>query len=96
MHVKYTLKHMEQEKISARVELNPYANKVLAVLKAKYGLRDKSAAINKFVELYGDELVEKEANEEYIKKVIEITNNYLEKNKNRKMSFEELDGLCEV
>jgi len=87
---------MEQETISARVELSSYANRVLAVLKAKYGLRDKSEAINKFVEIYGDELVEKEANEEYIKRIIEIANRYLERHKGRRMSFEELDRLCEV
>lgn len=96
MHKKCILNHMEQETISARIELSQYANRVLAVLKARYGLKDKSEAINKFVEIYGDELVEKEANEEYIKKIIDISNKHLEKYKNKKMSFEELDQLCEV
>lgn len=87
---------MEQELISARIELSPYANKILAVLKAKYGLRDKSEAINKFAELYGEEIVEREAKDEYIKNILEVTNRHLEKYKNRKMKFEELDKLCEV
>jgi hypothetical protein len=82
--------------VSARVELNPYSNKILAVLKAKYGLKDKSEAINKFVELYGDEIVEKEANEDYIKNIIEITNRHLAKYNDINMSLEELDRLCEV
>ena len=81
---------------SARVEINEYANRVLAVIKAKFGLKDKSEAINKFIELYGDEVVEKEANEEYVKKVMDIANAHLEKYKNRKMSLQELDNLCEV
>lgn len=81
---------------SARVEISEYANKVLAVIKAKFGLRDKSEAINKFIELYGDEVVEKQANDEYIKRVIDIANAHLEKYKNRKMSLQELDQLCEV
>jgi len=87
---------MESDTISARIELNSYANKVLAVLKAKYGLKDKSEAINKFAELYGNELVEKEANEEYIKKMIEGVNEHIEKYKDRRMTSEELDALFEV
>jgi len=87
---------MENNTISARIEISDYANKVLAVIKAKFGLKDKSEAINKFIELYGDEVVEKQANEEYIKKIISITNAHVEKYKNRKMSLQELDKLCEV
>ena len=37
--------------VDARVELNKYSNRVLSVVKAKYDLKDKSQAINKFVEL---------------------------------------------
>ena len=70
---------MKQELISARVELDNYTNKVLTMLKAKYGLKDKSEAINKFAELYGDEIVEKEANEEYIKEIIAGVNEHIKK-----------------
>ena len=87
---------MENTMTSARIEINEYTNRVLAVIKAKFGLRDKSEAINKFIELYGDEIVEKQANEEYVKKIIDITNKHLEKYKNKKMSLQELDKLCEV
>lgn len=87
---------MQQDKISARIEMKPYTNKVLAVLKAKYGLKDKSEAIDKFAEIYGEEIVEKEANELYVKKIIETTNTHLKKHKGRKMSFEELNKLCEI
>lgn len=87
---------MENETISARIELNPYTNKVLAVLKAKYGLRDKSDAINKFAEVYGEEIVEKEAKEEYIKEMIAGVNEHIKKHGRKNMSFEELDAICEV
>lgn len=88
--------HMEKNQISARVELSGYANKVLAVIKAQHGLKDKSEAINKFAELYGDEIVEKEASEDYVKHIIEVTNRHLEKHKNRRMTLKELDALCEI
>ena len=87
---------MESETKSARVELGAYTNKVLAVIKAKYGLKDKSEAINKFTEIYGDEVVEKDAKEEYIKKILEITDKHMRKYGHKTMSFEELDTLCEV
>lgn len=48
----------------ARVSLVPYSNKVLNVVKAKYDLPDKSAALNKFIEIYGRMEVEKEPDDE--------------------------------
>ena len=87
---------MEQKTISARVELDEYTNRVLGIIKIKYGLNDKSEAINKFIELYGDEIIEKEASEEYVKKVIKVAENHFDKYKNKKMTLQELDNLCEV
>ena len=87
---------MEEKNVSARVELNPYSNKILAVLKAKYGLKDKSEAINKFVEIYGDEIVEKEANDEYVKDMIKSVNEHFKRYGHKSMNLEELDKLFEV
>jgi len=88
--------HKTEENISARITLNPYTNKVLAVIKAKYSLKDKSRALNKFAELYGDEVVQKEANEDHVKKIIELTDKHLARYKKKSMTIEELDKLCEV
>tara|TARA_Y100000310_G_C20384357_1_gene669685 strand:- start:451 stop:705 length:255 start_codon:yes stop_codon:yes gene_type:complete len=82
--------------VFARVKLSEYANKVLNVIKAKFDLNDKSEAINKFAELFGEDLVEKEATDEYIKKVIEIDERHIKKYGRKKMSIKELDRLCEV
>ena len=82
--------------ISARVSLTPYANQVLAVVKAKYNLGDKSAALNKFVEIYGDEVVEKEANEEYVKRILDINERHIRKYGSRKMTLKDLDRLCGI
>jgi len=62
---------MVDKMISARVELNDYANRVIGIIKIKFGLKDKSEALNKFIELYGEDMMEKEASEEYTKRVIE-------------------------
>lgn len=82
--------------VFARLNLNEYANKVLNVIKAKFDLKDKSEALNKFAEMYGEEIVEKEANDGYIKKIIEIDKDYIKKCGNRKMTIKELDKLCEA
>ncbi len=79
--------------VLARVKLNDYTNKVLNTIKIKFDLPDKSEAINKFVDIYGDEIFEKEANEDYIKKILEIEEKHMKKNGHKSMSIEELDNL---
>jgi len=82
--------------VFAQVDLDDYTNRVLNVIKAKFGLKDKSEALNKFAEMYGDELVEKEANDQYVKNVLEISEKHMKKYGNRTMTLKELDALCEM
>ncbi len=82
--------------VFARLSLDDYTNKVLNVIKARFGFKDKSEALNKFAQLYGDEIVEKEAKDEYIKKLIQIEDKHLKKYNKRKMTLQELDRLCEA
>lgn len=82
--------------VYARITLTEYANKVLNVIKAKFDLRDKSEALNKFVDLFGDEVVEKEAKDEYLKKIIEIEKKHLQKYGQRRMTLQELDKICDL
>ncbi len=80
--------------VFARVELTDYANKVINVIKAKFGFNDKSEALNKFIELYGDDVVEQEAKDEYVQKVLDAASNHLKKYGRRKMTVQEIDRLC--
>lgn len=82
--------------VFARVDLDDYTNKVLNTIKIKFDLKDKSEAINKFAELCGDEIVEKEAKDQYIKKILQIDEKHLKKYGHRKMTLNELDRLCEL
>ncbi|MCH7850502.1 MAG: DUF2683 family protein [Nanoarchaeota archaeon] len=95
MYIIYTKDNMENKMISARVELDDYSNRVIGVIKAKFGLNDKSEALNKFIELYGDDIIEKEATIEYTKKAIKIANSHYKKYGKKKMSLAELDRICE-
>ena len=54
--------------------MGDYTNRVLGIIKIKYGLKDKSEALNKFVELYGNDILEKESGEEYAKKINDALN----------------------
>lgn len=77
----------------ARVVLEPYSNKVLNVVKAKYELNDKSRALNKFIELYGCNELEQEVDDSYVKKILDIEKKHIEKHGYKKMSRSEMEKL---
>lgn len=54
---------------TAIVKLNAEANQVINIVKAKYGLNDKSQAINQMAKEYGSEILEPELRPEYIEKL---------------------------
>ena len=79
--------------VDARVSLNEYTNRVLMVVKAKYGLKDKSEAINKFAEMYGEDEVERKVKPSYLKKLARIQPEYYKQARKpgyRPTSIEEL------
>ena len=76
--------------VDARVHLSKYANRVLTVVKAKYDLNDKSQALNKFVEDYGENELEPEVREDYIKKILKIEKDHFRKYGYRRTSLKDL------
>ena len=68
--------------VQAVINISPEVNHILNIVKARYALKDKSEAIVKVVEEYGQDLLEPELRPEFIeemKKVakegsVEITN----------------------
>lgn len=70
-----------------------YTSRVLGVVKEKYGLNDKSAALNKFVEMFGDEFVDREVKDEVIREVIASCDRHIKKYGYRTMTTKELDAL---
>jgi hypothetical protein len=79
--------------VFAQVTISDYTNRVLGVVKAKFGLKDKSAAINKFAELFGDEFVERQASEAYVAKMLKMSREHHKKHPQRTMTLDELDKL---
>jgi hypothetical protein len=58
--------------VKAIIDINDRANRVLNIVKAKHGLRNKSDAINKVVNEYGRSLLEPELRPEFIEKIKKI------------------------
>ena len=79
------------------VTINEYANRVLGVIKEKFGLKDKGEALNKFADLYGAEYVEHEIKEDMLRDILRMDDEYFKKHpKGRAMSLKELDKLTGV
>ncbi len=56
----------------AMVEISEKANRILNIVKAKYDLKDKSQALNRMAEEFGETLLEPELRPEYVKKLRKI------------------------
>jgi hypothetical protein len=78
--------------INVNLKISNYSNRVLGVIKERYGYKDKSQALNRILDLYGDEFVEKETKEEIILEVITEVDK-LKKQKIKSMSKDDLNKL---
>ena len=56
--------------VQAIININEHANRVINIVKAKFGLKDKSEAINLLAEQYEEEILEPELRPEYIEKIM--------------------------
>ncbi len=57
--------------VQALVDISPRTNKLLNILKAFYGFRDKSKAIDFMAQQYEDEVFDREFKPGFIKQVLE-------------------------
>ena len=58
--------------VQAIINISEKANRVLNIVKAKYGLKDKSEAINVMAEEYEESVMEPELRPDYIEKALRI------------------------
>lgn len=58
--------------VQAIISISDHANMVLNVVKAKYGLRDKSEAINMMAEQYEENVLEPQLRPKYVEKIKQI------------------------
>ena len=58
--------------VQAIIKISERTNRVLNIVKAKYGLKDKSEAINAMAEEYENNIMEPELRPEYVEKLNKI------------------------
>ena len=58
--------------VQAMINISEQANQIINIVKAKYNLNDKSAAIDLVMKEYGKELLEPELRPEYIEKLEKV------------------------
>lgn len=58
--------------VKAIISIDDHTNQVLNIVKAKYGLRDKSSAIELVIKQYEEELLEPKLRPEYTEKAKRI------------------------
>lgn len=75
--------------VQAIIDIEEKTNKVLNIVKAKYGLKDKSQAINHVVLAYEEQLLEPQLRPEYKQKLDTIK-------KGKHLSRKELDEALHV
>jgi hypothetical protein len=77
----------------ARLELDSYTMRVLDVIKGKHGLKNRSEALSKFAEEYGDKYVEPKVDEKILKELDKTYEGHIKKHGHKAMSERELDNL---
>ena len=82
--------------VTMNVKANEYTSRVLGVVKEKYGLNDKGQALNKFVEMFGDEFVDREVKEEIVKEIIASCDRHIKKYGFRSRTTKDLRKLIEA
>ena len=55
--------------VQAVINISGHANRILSIVKAKYGLKNKSEAIDLVAEIYEEEAMQPEIRPEYIRKI---------------------------
>ncbi len=86
---------MLNKQVNVNLKISDYSNRVLGVVKEKYGYKDKSQALDRIMDMYGEEFVEKELRDDFVAEVIASVEKQ-KKQKFKPMSIKELDELCGI
>lgn len=76
-----------------RLEVKDYTLRVLDVIKGKFGLKNRDSALDKFMELYGEEYLEPQIDESVLKEIDEVYESHMKRKDRKNMTLKELDSL---
>ena len=79
--------------IQSRLEMDDYTARVLDVIKGKFGLKNRSEALQKLALEAGNEYVEAAPNEMVLRELDAVYESHKKKHGNRKMSNTELKKI---
>lgn len=80
----------------ARFILDDYTTRVLDVIKGKFGLKNRDAALRKFVHQFGKDFVDPEINVGLLKELDDLTMKHIDKYGYKSMKEKELDTLLNI
>lgn len=84
------------DEINVNLKVDDYTNRVLGVIKEKFGLKDKGQALVHFTHEFGSEFVDREVSDESLKKTIEIANETFKKYGTKPLKKDSLKKLFEM
>lgn len=73
--------------VKAIIDISEHANRIISIVKDKYGLKNKSEAINLMAEQYEEEILELKLRPEYVEKMKKIQKESAVKIENFKEHF---------
>ena len=76
-----------------RLDVEEYTLRVLDVIKGKFGLKNRDDAMNKFVQLYGEDYVEPQIDESVLREMDEIYESHMKRKDRKRMNLKEFDSL---
>ena len=79
--------------VTLNLRVDEYTNRVLGVIKEAFGLRNKSEALQKFVEMHGDEFITEQVSPEMAGELMASSDAHIKKYGFRKMTQKQLDDL---
>jgi len=79
--------------VQARLSLNEYTARLLDMVKAKFGLKNRSDALNRLALEVGSEYIEPQVNEDVLIELDRVYDDHIKKYGFRGMTEKELDKL---
>jgi len=76
-----------------RLEVKDYTLRVLDVIKGRFGLKNRDSALDKFMELYGEDYLEPQIDESVLREMDEIYESHMKRKDRKNMTMKELNSL---
>ena len=87
--MKYNKILQEEKMVQAVINLGEYEDRILTIVKGKFGFRNKSEAVNFVIDKFEEEFLEPQLRPEYVKRLKKI-------DKEKGIKFKDIDELRSI